>query len=172
MKLSTTIVFVGLGTATTSPRDNEKRQGTACASLTAPAVENATITSISAVENNGTCEVYTYLTHTGSSDNVSIITFLPINSWNGRFQGIGGGGFSSGGSASQLTSPAQSGYAAGNTDAGLPADSNSTNFAFDPQLQRNFAYLSVHDMTVVGKVLAEQFYGASVEYSYWNGCST
>lgn len=109
-----TTIFAGLAVANTLSGTVGKRQGTACTSLTAPDVENATVTSFSATENDGICEVYTYLNHPGSSDNVSIVTFLPVDNWNGRFQGIGGGGFSTGGSASQLSSPAQAGWAAGN----------------------------------------------------------
>ncbi|KAF3016113.1 hypothetical protein E8E14_003281 [Neopestalotiopsis sp. 37M] len=164
--------FLGLASAGLIAQAHERRQGTDCSSLVAPSLDGAFITSITATENNGICEVYTYLTHTGSSDNVSVITFLPISNWNGRFQGTGGSGFSTGGSIDQLSGPAQSGWAVGTTDGGLPHDSNSTNFAFNPQLKKNFAYLSIHDMTVVGKAVAEQFYGVPVTYAYWNGCST
>ncbi|KAK9415288.1 putative Carboxylic ester hydrolase [Seiridium unicorne] len=172
MKLINVPLVAALATVSAVSSLDEKRQATACVSLTAPAVEDASITSLAAVENSGICEVYVYLTHTGASDNVSVITFLPINNWNGRFQGTGGGGFSTGGSATQLTTSAQSGWAVSTTDGGLPDDSNSTNFAFNPQLQKNFAYLSIHDMTVVGKALVEQFYGTPANNSYWNGCST
>lgn len=171
MKLSSSLLLAGLAIASTTPSSKNRRQGTSCLSLSSPEVENATVTSINSVESAGVCEVYTYLTHMGSSDNVSIITFLPTN-WNGRYQGTGGAGFSAGGSSTQLNQPAASGWAVGTTDGGLPDGSNSTNFASDPQLQKNFAYLSIHDMTVVGKALAEQFYGTPVKYSYWNGCST
>ncbi|KAH8676127.1 feruloyl esterase B [Xylariales sp. PMI_506] len=164
---SSILVAVRLAAATALPR-----AGTACGSLTAPTVENATVTSIAGIEKDDICQVTVYLTHDGASDNVSISTWLPITNWNGRYQGTGGAGFSAGVGTGQLSSPASEGYAAGTTDAGLPAGANSTNYASDPQLQKNFAYLSIHDMTVVGKALAAQFYGTPVSYSYWNGCST
>jgi feruloyl esterase len=172
MKPSAVLLLAGLGFSAATGSRISKRQGTSCTSLVAPDMDDAIITSIQANESSGICEVYVYLTHTGASDNVSVITFLPIDNWNGRYQGTGGAGFSTGGSSTELNTPAQAGYVVGTTDGGLRDDSNSANFANDPQLTENFAYLSIHDMTVVGKALAEQFYGTPVKYPYWNGCST
>ena len=168
----TNLLHAALAAATVNSSPTDKRSGTSCTSLTAPDVSGADITSISGTEASDHCAVQIYLTHTDATDNVSIITWLPLTDWNGRYQGTGGGGFSTGGSSTALSSPVADGYVAGTTDGGLPSDSNSTNFANDTQLMTNFAYLSIHDMTVVGKALAEQFYGTSVNYSYWNGCST
>ncbi len=36
----------------------------------------------------------------------------------------------------------------------------------------DFAYRSEHLMSVVGKQLAQAFYGKQPELAYWNGCST
>lgn len=36
----------------------------------------------------------------------------------------------------------------------------------------NYASLAVHDMTVIGKSITEQYYGRPPKYSYFNGCST
>ncbi len=36
----------------------------------------------------------------------------------------------------------------------------------------DFAYRSLHEMTVKAKALIEVFYGRAPQYSYWNGCST
>ncbi|KAI0125613.1 feruloyl esterase B [Xylariales sp. AK1849] len=171
MKHTNILVFAALATAITVSGSAIKRNGTACSSLKGPDVEGASILSIDSTEDDEICKVQIYLTHTNSSDNVSIITWLPLQNWNGRYEGIGGSRFTAGVSSDELNTPAQAGYVAGTTDAGLPDDSNSTNFANDSQLMKNFAYLSIHDMTVVGKALAEQFYGTPVNYSYWNGCS-
>jgi hypothetical protein len=39
-------------------------------------------------------------------------------------------------------------------------------------LQIDFAYRSEHLMAVVGKQLAQAFYGRAPAFAYWNGCST
>ena len=36
----------------------------------------------------------------------------------------------------------------------------------------NFATLSIHDMTLIGKAITQQYYGRAPKYSYFNGCST
>lgn len=36
----------------------------------------------------------------------------------------------------------------------------------------NFASLSIHDMTLIGKAITQQYYGRAPKYSYFNGCST
>jgi feruloyl esterase len=36
----------------------------------------------------------------------------------------------------------------------------------------NFATLSIHDMTLIGKDVTQQYYGRPAKYNYFNGCST
>lgn len=43
---------------------------------------------------------------------------------------------------------------------------------FNYPLLFNFAERSIHDMTVVGKAITQQYYGKPAKYSYFNGCST
>jgi feruloyl esterase len=101
--------------------------------------------------------------------------YLPTSTWNGRFQGTGGGGFS-GGSEGALLTPLREGYAAAATDTGHVGGSGS--FALDAngrlawQLIRDNAYLGIHEAAVVGKALATEYYGVAPAYSYFNGCST
>ena len=98
-----------------------------------------------------------------------------MKNWNGRFQGVGGGGFS-GGSAGGVAQPLRAGYAAGSTDTGHEGGSGS--FALDArgrlnwQAIRNNAYLGIHEMTVTGKALTQAFYGTPPQRAYFNGCST
>ncbi|KAF3000544.1 hypothetical protein E8E14_001018 [Neopestalotiopsis sp. 37M] len=71
-----------------------------------------------------------------------------------------------------LANAAAQGFAVGSADAGRPnATIADDTWAGDDQLLRNFAYLSIHEMTVVGKSLVEQFYGNPVTYAYYQGCS-
>lgn len=142
-----------------------------CASLSAPAIDGAVVTSINATQETDYCAVDIYLTHGNWSDNVHIITWLPT-SWNGRYQGIGGGGVVAGGDPSTLVQPIADGYTAGTTDAGLPSTGDGSEWANNTQLVNNFAYLSIHEMTLAGKALAAQYYGKAPDYAYWNGCST
>jgi len=150
-----------------------------CESLKTVSLPDTTIDS--AVVDNGdasipaSCRITAIVTHPPAGDAVKVFIALPMTGWNGRFRGEGGGGFS-GGSAGAVRAPLAQGYAAGSTDTGHEGGSGS--FALDSsnrlqwQLIRDNAYLGVHDMTVTGKALVEQFYGTAPVKSYWNGCST
>src|SRR6185436_14661068 len=104
-----------------------------------------------------------------------IFLALPMKDWNGRFQGVGGGGFS-GGNSMAIRQPAAQGFAAGSTDTGHEGGSGS--FALDAngrlnwQLIRDNAYLGIHEMSVTGQALTKELYGNAPRYSYFNGCST
>ncbi|WP_427918350.1 tannase/feruloyl esterase family alpha/beta hydrolase [Streptomyces sp. cg40] len=137
---------------------------------------SATVTSVPAV-----CDVTVVVSHPGVGDHVSTRVWLPLSSWNGRFQATGGGGYLAGGGATALAAAVQTHYAAATTDAGVGSDNNAlspASWALNAQgqvntgLLENFAGRSLHDMAVIGKQLTAAFYDRHSFYSYWNGCST
>lgn len=146
----------------------------ATVTLTNVTIESATVDSADQA-NAGTCRVTAISTHPPAGDKIRIFLAFPLKDWNGRFQGVGGGGFA-GGSPMAIRQPASQGFAAGSTDTGHEGGSGS--FALDAngrlnwQLIRDNAYLGIHEMTVVGKALAEALYGTAPQRSYFNGCST
>lgn len=150
-----------------------------CESLISVSLPNVTINSAVLDPGNATtprsCRVNATSTHPPLGDRVQIDIWLPVDNWNGRFQGTGGGGFS-GGSPNSLPAPLREGYAAGSTDTGHVGGSGSfaldANNRFNWILIRDNAYLGIHEMTVVGKALAAAYYGQGARYSYFNGCST
>lgn len=156
-----------------------------CASLTSVALpdELPVATIVSAGEHvleDGTryCDVEVRVTNAPADDVIRIEIWLPVATWNGRFQGTGGGGFSGGSFAQALTPAIQQGYAAGSTDTGHEGDSTDGTFALNPDGTLNeqrivdYAYLGIHQMTVAGQALTEAYYGNPAAYSYFNGCST
>jgi hypothetical protein len=65
------------------------------------------------------CNVTVSYTHPGHDDLVSAQIWLPLESYNHRFVGIGGGGWVAGEKSFDLASPfASHGYATGKTDGG------------------------------------------------------
>lgn len=123
------------------------------------------------------CEVNVTLTHPGTNDKVLNTVWLPYN-WNGRFQGVGGGGYASG-SITNLIPAVQANYSAATTDGGHAEDTNlADSWALvsegnvNQYILLDFASRSIHDMTVIGKAVTASFYGTPANYSYWNGCST
>jgi len=109
---------------------------------------------------------------------INIWVGLPTGGqWNGRLQSEGGGGFA--GSVNIPVNSISGGYIGIQTDTGHNGGGGSfgmltpvPNGAPNVQLQTDFAYRSEHEMAVIGKQLAQAFYGTQPVFSYWNGCST
>jgi feruloyl esterase len=103
---------------------------------------------------------------------------MPLTTWNGRFQGVGGGGYVAGISWTALARAVRSGYSTASTDTGHPADQSDGSFALNASDNVNrpaitdFAYRAIHEMTVTGKGVTADFYRSTARYSYFNGCST
>ncbi|KAL2112434.1 hypothetical protein VUR80DRAFT_7671 [Thermomyces stellatus] len=126
------------------------------------------------------CAVNVTLTHPGANDEVTVWVWLPIDGWNGRFQGVGGGGWEAGTySMSTLGKSAMEGYAAASTDGsnifreneGLDRELFLEPGVLDLERVEDFAYRGLHELAVVGKAVTSSFYGTSSFRSYWNGCS-
>jgi pimeloyl-ACP methyl ester carboxylesterase len=146
-----------------------------CEALMKASIPNTTITLAAADSKDGSCRVTAIVSHPPANDSVKVWIALPVKNWNGRFEGIGGGGFL-GGHIFFLTLPLSQGFAVGATNTGH--DGGSGSFALDTnshrlnwQLIRDNAYLGIHDMTVVGKALVKSFYGKPARYAYFVGGS-
>lgn len=104
--------------------------------------------------------------------------WMPNENWNGRFQGVGGSGYSCGPKYEALAAAVKNGYAAATTDCGHsggPGDASfllSSNDIVDETLLHNWAYDAIHWMTRDAQTIAEAFYGRSPGFSYFLGCST
>lgn len=147
-----------------------------CESLATIDLPNTTIESAMVdPKNPGICRITAVTTHPPTGDKVKIWIGIPTSNWNGRFIGIGGGGFV-GGSATGVNEPESLGYASGSTDTGHEGGSGS--FALDAngrlnwQAIRDNAHVGIHEMTLTGKALTKAMYGEDPKYSYWYGCST
>lgn len=126
------------------------------------------------------CDVRVRYTHLGWNDDITVEAWLPLSGWNGRFQGIGGGGWN-GGLEFALGPAVASGYAAAITDAGYAYPPTSVDVQpgwamtspGNPNLLGliDLASSTLHDLAVIGKAVTTSFYGSEPKYSYWNGCS-
>lgn len=123
------------------------------------------------------CRVAATLRPSSDSD-VRIEVWMPLANWNGKFQGVGNGGFAgtitytsgSGGVERGMAEALKRGYATASTDTGHTADAGATFLANREKLV-DFGYRAVHEMTVAAKAIVATFYGAGPKLSYWNGCS-
>jgi feruloyl esterase len=156
-----------------------------CASLSTLKLLDTSVTSATAVAATSTvpayCAVQLTVNNPPSSDAVHVGVFMPTSTWNGRFEGIGGGGYATGFpnlacSPFVRPCPLQQGYASAATDGGHTVFDGS--FALNPngtlnwQLINDFSFLGIHEMTETAKSVIGAFYGAGPRFSYFNGCST
>jgi feruloyl esterase len=121
------------------------------------------------------CKVSAVLVPTSDSF-INVELWMPTASWNGRFEGIGNGGYAG---TIALGVPAmiaglQQGFAVATTDMGTAPSGNNDGDALigHPQKWIDFGWRATHLMTTTSKQLMQAFYGREPRWSYFNGCST
>ncbi len=98
--------------------------------------------------------------------------WMPATGWNGKFQGIGNGGFAGSISYAGLADAIRNGYAAASTDTGHKGGGTDAGWALGhPEKIVDFGHRAIHEMTVKGKAIVESFYGSSPRRSYFSSCS-
>jgi len=119
------------------------------------------------------CRVAATLRPTADSE-IKIEVWMPTSKWNGKFHGVGTGGWSGAVNyGNGMIDPVKRGYATASTDTGHTSEVGDARWAFHhPAKVIDFAYRAVHEMTVKGKAIVQAFYGAAPRLSYWSGCST
>jgi feruloyl esterase len=162
---------------------------TSCESLAAMSLPDATITLAQPVPAGGFklpvsqgnpatfqdlpafCRVTATLKPSSDSD-IKIEIWLPASGWNGKYQGVGNGGWAGSINYGSLAQALRRGYATSSTDTGHAGDVSSASFALGhPEKLIDYAYRSEHEMTVKAKSIIQAFYGNPPRYSYWTGCS-
>ena len=116
------------------------------------------------------CRVAATLTPSADSE-ISIEVWMPAAEWNGKFEGVGNGGWGGQISVQALAGGVARGYAIATTDTGHTTRDGSFALAH-PEKLVDFSYRAVHEMTVRAKALIEAYYGRAPRTSYWDGCST
>ena len=99
--------------------------------------------------------------------------WMPAAGWNGKFVGVGNGGFSGEIWYWSMTEPLARGYAVASTDTGHEGAVMDGSFAAGhPEKWADFGWRAVHEMTVKSKAILAAFYGKGPRLAYWSGCST
>jgi feruloyl esterase len=162
----------------------------ACARLTDAKLPDTTITAAQAItggsftvpgsgnQMNGLppfCRVAGTIAPTADS-HILFEVWLPLAKWNGKFAGVGNGGWAGTISYGALQEQIRRGYAVASTNTGHqapPAAMDMARFAFDhPEQLIDFAYRAHHETTIKAKTLVHAFYARPAERAYWIGCSS
>ncbi len=113
--------------------------------------------------------------HPTNDSHILFELWLPLQSWNGKFAGVGNWGWAGSQPFFGLAEQVRRGYATASTNTGHQAmpGFDMAKFAFGhPEQLIDFAYRAYHETTVKAKELTQTFYGKSPEHSYFIGCSS
>jgi hypothetical protein len=136
-----------------------------------PAGEFAATPTSRAVRVPAFCRVAMTVRPTPDSD-IKVEVWLPDGErWNGKLLGTDNGGFSGAINYAALARAITLGYAATSTDTGHSGDQMDFGIGH-PEKIVDWAYRSIHEMTVVAKVVVEKATGRAPRRSYFSGCST
>jgi feruloyl esterase len=118
------------------------------------------------------CRVAATLNPSGDSE-IKIEVWMRAAGWNGKYMGVGNGGWAGTIRYNAMRSSLARGYAVASTNTGHDGVHTDASFALG-HLEKltDFAYRAVHEMTVSAKTIVAAFYGEAPKFSYWNGCST
>ncbi|HTQ73746.1 MAG TPA: tannase/feruloyl esterase family alpha/beta hydrolase [Burkholderiales bacterium] len=155
-----------------------------------PDVKSATSKIVSASGANvAFCQV-DILFGTNPNQNINIRVGLPLNArdggtggvqgaWNGRTQGIGGGGCAGvtlTPTNNPLAAQVNAGYVGSGTDAGHTGGDCepgvNTDGTYNLQFINDFIRNGIKEQILFSKAVAARYYGTKPAYNYWNGCST
>jgi feruloyl esterase len=118
------------------------------------------------------CRVVAEIKPAKDSD-IKVEVWMPATGWNGKYQGVGNGGFAGSIGYSVLAGNVKSGYAAASTDTGHAgrAATDATWALGHPDRITDFGYRAIHEMTVKAKAIIKAFYGDGAKRSYFSSCS-
>ncbi|HVW84452.1 MAG TPA: tannase/feruloyl esterase family alpha/beta hydrolase [Bryobacteraceae bacterium] len=108
-----------------------------------------------------------------SDSDIRFEVWMPSSGWNGKFQGVGNGGFAGAISFAGLADAVSHGYATASTDTGHQEKrGNHAEWALNhPEKIIDFGYRAIHETAVNAKAIIQAHYGDAPKRSYFNSCS-
>ncbi len=117
------------------------------------------------------CRVTAEIKPAKDSD-IKVEVWMPVTGWNGKYQGVGNGGFAGSVSYPALAGAVKAGYATASTDTGHAAGGTNAVWALGhPDRITDFGYRAIHEMTVKAKAIIKAYYGDAAKRSYFSSCS-
>jgi feruloyl esterase len=158
-----------------------------CESLKSTPLPNTTITSAGIVDAGAFsaasargfdyktlpafCRVQGVIAPSADS-HIEFEVWMPSAGWNGRYQGVGNGGFAGEISYPQLAAALTAGYATASTDTGHKASGIDAQWALGhPEKIVDYGHRAIHETADKAKTLIGAFYGDPAKRSYFSGCS-
>jgi hypothetical protein len=160
-------------------------QGASCESLAGIALPNTSITTAQTVPAGSFtppygaplekmpefCRLAAVSKPTGDSY-IRFEVWLPVSGWNGKFLGVGNGGFAGSIDYNALGRTLKRGYATAATDTGHEAEAGDAAWAFrHPEKIADFGYRALHETVANAKIVMGAYYNRPPQHSYFDACS-
>ena len=160
-------------------------RGASCAELAKLTLPETTIVSATAVADGRVelpygepltkvpafCRVVGMLQPTADSQ-IRFEVWLPETGWNGRFLGVGNGGFAGSIYYGQMAGNLRRGFATAGTDAGHQAEAEDASWAYrHPEKVVDYGWRALHLTTDRAKQIVAERYGKAATKSYFDACS-
>lgn len=117
------------------------------------------------------CRVTGLLRPTADSE-IQFEVWLPAGGWNGRFLGVGNGGFAGSIYYRQMAGNLRRGFATAGSDAGHTGEAGDAAWALGhPEKVKDFGWRAVHLTTERAKEIVAAYYGKPAAKAYFDGCS-
>ncbi|MFN0087644.1 MAG: tannase/feruloyl esterase family alpha/beta hydrolase, partial [Blastocatellia bacterium] len=139
-------------------------ESVAAGALKLPSGGSATYKDLPAI-----CRVAGVIRPTGDSE-IKFEVWMPAAGWNGRFHGIGNGGFAGSISYAGMAGALARNYATASTDTGHTGGDASWALGH-PEKIVDYGHRAIHEMTEKSKAIVKAFYGDGPKRSYFSSCS-
>lgn len=107
-----------------------------------------------------------------SDSDIRFEVWMPVTDWNGKFQGVGNGGFAGSIGYGGLGDAVSHGYATAATDTGHRAGGTDASWALGhPDKIADFGYRAIHETAARAKEIIKAYYRSNPKRSYFSSCS-
>jgi feruloyl esterase len=117
------------------------------------------------------CRVAGVLRPTSDSE-IQFEVWMPEQGWNGRYLGVGNGGFAGAIGYAGFPGFLKHGFVVSGSDAGHETDASDASWAYQhPEKVKDFGWRAVHLTAVRTRQIALAYYGKPVQKAYFDSCS-
>ena len=118
------------------------------------------------------CRVEGSIKPSSDSDIAFEVWLPPEASWNGKYEGVGNGGFAGSFIYAPMDWALEGGYAVSATDTGHSGGTLDAAWALGhPEKITDFGWRAIHETASASKAIVEAYYGKPAAHAYFSGCS-
>ena len=118
------------------------------------------------------CRVQGTIRPSADSDVTFEVWLPPEAAWNGKYEGVGNGGFAGSLIYGPMDWGLEAGYAVSGTDTGHSSGSLAAGWALGhPEKIVDFGWRAIHGTALASKAIIEAYYAKAPAHAYFSGCS-